>query len=68
MSYPADHVLYKYTMTVEDFIDHANYVSYYSDTNEYTSSSFTPAQLDKLHDLLNDSVLEVVQDFIEGLE
>jgi hypothetical protein len=52
-------------MTVEDFIDHANYMR---DTDEYTSSSFTPAQLDKLHDLLNDSVLEVVQDFIEGLE
>jgi hypothetical protein len=65
MSYPADHVLYKYTMTVEDFIDHANYMR---DTDEYTSSSFTPAQLDKLHDLLNDSVLGVVQDFIEGLE
>jgi hypothetical protein len=65
MSYPADHTLYKYTMTVEDFIEHANYMR---DTDEYTSSSFTPAQLDKLHDLLNEAVLETVQAFIEEIE
>lgn len=65
MSYPADHVLYSYKMTVEDFLDHANYMR---DTDEYTASSFTPGQLDKLHDLLNDAVLETVQAFIEEIE
>ena len=65
MSYPTDHILYKYTMTVEDFVEHANYMR---DTDEYTSSSFAPAQLDKLHDLLNEAVLETVQAFIEGIE
>jgi len=65
MSYPADHVLYKYTMTVEDFIEHANYMR---DTDEYTSSSFAPEQLDKLHDLLNEAVLETVQAFIQEIE
>jgi hypothetical protein len=65
MSYPADHVLYSYTMTVEDFLDHANYMR---DTDEYTAEFFVPAQLDTLHDLLNEAVLEAVQAFIEGIE
>jgi len=65
MSYPTDHVLYSYTMTVEDFLDHANYML---DTEEYTAESFTAAQLDKLHDLLNDAVTEAVQAFIEEIE
>jgi hypothetical protein len=65
MSYPADHVLYSYTMTVEDFLDHANYMR---DTDEYTAESFTTAQLDTLHDLLNEAVTEAVQSFIEGIE
>jgi len=65
MSYPADHVLYSYTMKVEDFLDHANYMR---DTDEYTAESFTTAQLDTLHDLLNEAVTEAVQSFIEGIE
>jgi len=65
MSYPADHVLYSYTMTVEDFLDHANYMR---DTDEYTASSFAQAQLDTLHDLLNEAVLEAVQAFIQEIE
>jgi hypothetical protein len=52
-------------MTVEDFLDHANYML---DTEEYTAESFTAAQLDKLHDLLNDAVTEAVQAFIEEIE
>ena len=65
MSYPADHVLYSYTMTVEDFLDHANYMR---DTDEYTAEFFVPAQLDTLHDLLNEAVLEAVQAFIQEIE
>jgi len=65
MSYPADHVLYSYTMTVEDFLDHANYMR---DTDEYTASSFTQAQLDTLHDSLNEAITDAVQAFIEGIE
>jgi hypothetical protein len=52
-------------MTVEDFLDHANYMR---DTDEYTSSSFTQAQLDTLHDLLNEAVTEAVQAFIQEIE
>jgi uncharacterized protein (DUF2267 family) len=52
-------------MTVEDFLEHANYMR---DTDEYTAESFTPAQLDTLHDLLNESVTEAIQAFIEGIE
>jgi uncharacterized protein (DUF2267 family) len=52
-------------MTVEDFLDHANYMR---DTDEYTASSFTQAQLDTLHDLLNEAVTEAVQAFIQEIE
>ena len=65
MSYPADHVLYSYTMTVEDFLDHANYMR---DTDEYTASSFTQAQLDTLHDSRNEAITDAVQAFIQEIE
>jgi len=65
MSYLADHVLYSYTMTVEDFLDHANYMR---DTDEYTASSFTQAQLDTLHDSLNEAITDAVQAFIQEIE
>ena len=65
MSYPADHVLYSYTMTVEDFLDHANYMR---DTDEYTASSFTQDQLDTLHDSLNEAITDAVQAFIQEIE
>ena len=65
MSYPADHVLYSYTMTVEDFLDHANYMRA---TDEYTASSFTQAQLDTLHDSLNEAITDAVQAFIQEIE
>jgi hypothetical protein len=52
-------------MTVEDFLDHANYMR---DTDEYTAEFFVPAQLDTLHDLLNEAVLEAVQAFIQEIE
>ena len=65
MSYPADHVLYSYTMTVEDFLDHADYMR---DTDEYTASSFTQAQLDTLHDSLNEAITDAVQAFIQEIE
>ena len=65
MSYPADHILYSYKMTVEDFLDHANYMR---DTDEYTASSFTQAQLDTLHDSLNEAITDAVQAFIQEIE
>ena len=65
MSYPADHVLYSYTMTVEVFLDHANYMR---DTDEYTASSFTQAQLDTLHDSLNEAITDAVQAFLQEIE